>query len=186
MAAPLPSFLSRFFYRPDEAGAGALSWLDSSPVEIPRRSQIPDSQLEVLAVQLSDERYAVPVDRVREIVKVPPLTWVPRVQPGLLGVMNLRGEVLPVYDVAPRLGLRDAPVGLEGAAALPRSARVVLVRDEAGAAGILVDAVHGVVRLPAQGLEPAPAGAYERGAIAALGRIDDELYIVLDLGAVLP
>ncbi len=62
-------------------------------------------------------------------------------------MMNLRGEVLPVYDVRARLLLR---AGAKRRSAAPRTlpkARVLLVRSDEGDAGILVDGVEGVVRL---------------------------------------
>lgn len=179
-----PVWLERFFHRADELGAHELSWLDSSPVA-PKPSASSETK-ELLAVRLGEERYVLPIERVREIVKVPVLTWVPPVQPGLLGVMNLRGEVLPVYDVKPRLSLSDVARVVTGPGDASRESRVVLVRDDAGDAGVLVDAVQGVVRLAADAVEPPPPGAGDRSVIAGLGRLQGELYIVLDVGGVLP
>ena len=140
---------------------------------------------EFLAFRLESEVYAVAIEDVREIVKVPLLTEVPRGQKGLLGVMNLRGEVLPVYDVKQRLGLIDTSPIVTGPDDLPRSARVVLVRDEQGDAGVLVDGVTEVVKLLPSRFESPPAGTSDRDSIAGLARKGNTLYILLDVAQVL-
>ncbi len=140
---------------------------------------------EFLAFRLATETYAVPIADVREIVKVPLLTEVPRGQKGLLGVMNLRGEVLPVYDVKLRLGLADQAPVVSGPDDVPRAARVVLMRDTLGDAGVLVDGVEEVVKLLASRFEPPPAGTVDRDSISGLARKGDALYILLDVAQVL-
>jgi len=77
-----------------------------------------------------------------------------------------------------------APV-VTGPADLPRSARVVLVRDELGDAGVLVDGVDEVVKLLASRFEAPPAGTTDRDAIVGLARKGDGLYILLDVARVL-
>lgn len=176
--------LRSFFYQPDEDGGAGLDQLPEpqvapavAPEEAPR---------EFLAFRLDAETYALPLATVREIVKVPALTEVPRGGPHLHGVMHLRGEVLPVYDVKVRLRLRAEVAPLAGPTDAPRSARVVLVKDLAGDAGILVDEVHEVVRLLPSALEPAPALGAERVLVNGLARRGERLYILLDPNQVLP
>jgi len=175
--------LEQFFYRPDE-DAGALAAVTEG-LPAPEGPVFQEMVAEYLAFELAGETYAVAIERVREIVKVPLLTEVPRARAELLGVMNLRGEVLPVYDVKPKLRLSDQPAVVRGPSDVGRGARVVLLRDEVGDAGILVDSVSQVVKLPAASLEAAPSGAETTSAIAGLGRKNDQLYIVLDVGEVL-
>jgi purine-binding chemotaxis protein CheW len=185
--ARLSELLDEFFYRPDEdvSALGALlDGGDELPVEAPE-----EQAEEFLAFLLEGECYAVPIGSVREIVKVPPLTELPRAAPQLLGVMNLRGEVLPVYDLKLRLRLVDAPTVRAGpdAPPPPRAARIIVVRDVLGgveySAGIWVDAVRDVVRLRPSTLEPPPPGVAsgERPAVVGLGRRAAELFILLDL-----
>ncbi len=180
---PLSTILDSFFYRADEE-VGPLEKLqtDSAEPVLPVDAEEPK---EYLAFHLETETYAVPIEDVREIVKVPLLTEVPRGQKGLLGVMNLRGEVLPVYDVKHRLGLIAHPPVVTGPTDLPRAARVVLVRDEQGDAGVLVDGVDEVVKLWVSRFEAAPAGTSDRDSISGLARKGDALYILLDVAQVL-
>lgn len=180
---PRTALINAFFFRPEEEVGvlEPLTTLASAAVQ-PVVSEEPQ---EFLAFRLSGETYAVAIEEVREIVKVPPLTEVPRGQRGLLGVMNLRGEVLPVYDLKVRLGLLDAVPVVTGPADVPRSARVVLMRDDEGDAGVLVDAVDEVVKLLPSRFESAPAGTSDREAIAGLARKGDALYILLDVAEAL-
>jgi purine-binding chemotaxis protein CheW len=174
--------LQTFFYRADE-DAGALLAIEGLPEPIGPVFQ--EMVNEYLAFTLENELYAVPIERVREIVKVPPLTEVPRARAEVMGVMNLRGEVIPVYDVKPKLHLSQQPSLVRGPADVPRSARVVLLRDDAGDAGVLVDSVSQVVKLPTASLEQAPAAADSSACVAGIGRRGDNLYIVLDVQEVL-
>ena len=180
---PPSTLLDTFFYRPDEE-VGPLEKVqpDSAEPVTPIDTEEPQ---EFLAFRLETETYAVAIEDVREIVKVPLLTEVPRGHKGLLGVMNLRGEVLPVYDVKHRLGLIDKSPVVTGPGDMPRTARVVLVRDDQGDAGVLVDGVAEVVKLLASRFESPPAGTTDRDSIVGLARKGDALYILLDVAQVL-
>src|ERR1700720_4097788 len=109
--------------------AGAASKSTSS-------SAFTDAQVVILRVQGGD--YAVPIHRVQEIVRVPEITRVPHAQAGVEGVINLRGRVLPVVDLAARLAL--------GTTERARSARVVVVDGGSESIGLLVDGVSGGLR----------------------------------------
>ncbi|MBI3186159.1 MAG: purine-binding chemotaxis protein CheW [Myxococcales bacterium] len=176
--------LGDFFYRPDEDTAGLLELpeapADSSPAPKEERPG------EHLVFVLEGERYAVPIGKVREILRVPPLTEIPRAPSSLLGVMNLRGDVLPVYDLKMRLKLSGQPPRVAGPPSevepLPRAARVLVVHGPDGDAGVLVDAVSEVVKLAPSQVEPPPPGlSGERDCVVGLGRQEEQLFILIDL-----
>lgn len=99
--------------------------------------------------RLGDEEFGLPVDAVVEVARVPErITRVPRTPAFLEGVVNLRGEVLPVIDQRRRFGMPplDARDGC----------RVVVVRTEHHRAGLIVDAVTGVLPVARDAVEPAP------------------------------
>lgn len=178
-----PELLDRFFYRPDEEVG---NFLDLAPEVASTASSVSaEAPEEFLAFVLEKETYAVPIASVREILKVPVITEVPRAAPNVLGVMNVRGEMLPLSCVKPRLGLADRIPEVRGPADLPRAARVLLLRDPEGDNGILVDKVEGVVKLILSKLEAAPNLGIERSCIAGLGRRGDQLYILLDVAQAL-
>lgn len=179
--------LEDFFYRPDEDISGLEELTESSDSQ--GALVLEERPGEYLSFLLEGECYAVPLEAVRELVKVPPLTEIPRAEPPLLGVMYLRGEVVPVYDLKVRLRLAEQVPVVAGpdAPPPPRSARIVVVRTEEGPAGIWVDAVSDVVRLTPSMLEPAPpgVGGGERVCVVGLGRLEkkqqQQLYILLDI-----
>ncbi len=127
---------------------------------------------QLLSLASGGERLAVPIGSVREILEVGRLTPVPRTPDFIRGVMNLRGAVVPVIDLAARLGLRVTP--------LERRSAIVVVESQAGAAqrlvvGLLVDAVYEVLDLDSQRMESVPSlgvampGLYLHGMIHARG-----------------
>jgi purine-binding chemotaxis protein CheW len=126
---------------------------------------------ELLVFELGEVPYALPVERVREIVRLRPITPVPRVAPEIRGVISLRGEIVLVIDARRRLQLPQA--------APTRASRIVVVQDREGRpAGILVDAVRAVLRVGEDALRPATAG--ESGPVAALCRSGGQFVSVID------
>jgi purine-binding chemotaxis protein CheW len=173
------ALLDRFFFRPDEAVG---SFLELAP-EVGRGQDAPPEETpeEFLAFTLEGETYAVPIGAVREILKITDVTEVPRGGKNLIGLINVRGEMLPLYDVKVRLRLAEGAPVVRTARDVSRSARVVLLKDLEGDAGVLVDRVEGVVKLQLSRLEEAPDLGIERNAIAGLGRRDGQMFILLDV-----
>lgn len=100
---------------------------------------------DVLAFSLADEAYALPLASVHEILKVPPITPVPRAAADVLGIVSVRGRITTVLDLRRRLGLPEHPLG-------PR-ARILLVDSGVEIFGLLVDNVHQVHRLAPEEVE---------------------------------
>jgi len=117
---------------------------------------------ELLVLWLDGDPYALPVERVREIVRLRPITPVPRLPEAVRGVISLRGEIVQVIDLRRRLGLPPGDT-VEGRS---RHRIVVLHGDDGQMAGLLVDRVSEVLRTRADALR-APAGR-ETEAVAAL------------------
>lgn len=175
--APLADPLEEFFFREDEA-APALPEIAVAE----REEQAPPvlARQEFLTFLLGAEEYAVAIERVREVVRSPPITEVPRAPAHILGVVTVRGEVVAVIDPRRRLGLPAAhPVDGEG--------KVVIVDAGDGPCGLHVDRVASVVRLRPGSIEPCPQGIAGQRAeyLAGIGREGDRLFTVLDLGALL-
>jgi purine-binding chemotaxis protein CheW len=168
--------LDDFFYREDEASAGAGLLAPAVPGALVQGAVALD---EFLIFRLGDEEFGVEIGRVLEVMRTPPVTEVPRAPPEILGVISVRGEVVTVVDPRARLGL---PGGGAGPAR-----RVVVVDDGEGACGLLVDQVAGVVRLPQGALEPCPQAIGGTGAevFLGIGREHERLFTVLDTRALL-
>jgi purine-binding chemotaxis protein CheW len=141
-----------------------------------RASHQYDRQL--LTFDLAVETYAVDITWMREIIKVPRITEVPRVPPFVCGVVTVRGQVIPVIDLRLRLGLP--------AQSLSRAARILITIVDDEPHGMLVDCVHTVVRLRESDIETSSAmsGANLAEYITGLGRVGDDLLILLDVPSV--
>jgi len=133
--------------------------------------------LQVVSFRLENEIYSLDILCVQEIIKVLPVTQVPLTPPWMAGVINLRGQILPLIHLASRLGLKKTPY--------QRNTRFVIVRGREQNVGLVVDEVQEVLRLPVSQLEPPPATSIEKDYIQAVCKHDNRLVIVLDLPKVL-
>ncbi|MCU1277404.1 MAG: scaffold protein CheW associated with MCPs of class [bacterium] len=137
----------------------------------------------VLTFVVGGEVYGVEILSIREIIKLREITEVPRAPRFLLGVVTVRGLVLPVVDLRLRLRL--------DAHALSRNARILVVMHKSERFGLLVDEVRGVVRFADEQIEPVPASLAPSEApfLSGIGRYPDEgqerMVILLSLDAVL-
>lgn len=131
-------------------------------------------ELELLSFSLGGEEYAVMVADVREVLRIFQPTTVPNAPDYILGVMSLRGTMLPIIDLCKRFGLAS---GVKDA-----KSRIIVVNSDDGEAGLLVDRVTGVFRILPDEIKPAPENI-EQGAefLRGIARKDDRLYILLDL-----
>jgi len=170
--------LRDFFWREDEEAPGVPDLGGAAP-ETAAGAERRQARQEYVAFHLGAEEYGLAIDRVREIVKPPPIAEVPRAPAHLVGVVTLRGEVVPVFDPRRRLWLPPQPPG-------PR-ARILVCESARGPAGLLVDAVSHVLRLAPSAVEPRPAGLGAGGseAIAGIGREGERMVILLDLDLLL-
>jgi purine-binding chemotaxis protein CheW len=131
---------------------------------------------QLLRFELCGACYAIPLERIREIVRLRPITPVPRAPDVVRGVIALRGEIVQVIDLRVRLSLP--------AASPTKSSRILIVLGEEGqVAGILVDAVTEVMRVPDEALRPATGGETE--TVEALCLSGDTFVSLMDLDRIL-
>jgi len=171
--------LDEFFWRADEDAPAVPGFEAGVPLE-PAVPGEADVREEYITFLLGTEEYAVAIERVREVLRCPPLTEVPRAPAHVRGVVSVRGEVVAVVEPRRRLGLPDAERD-------PERARLLVVDVGDGPVGLLVDAVSSVVRLKAGSIEPCPhgIGGPSQEFLAGIGRERERLFTVLDLGALL-
>jgi len=131
--------------------------------------------VELLTFKLSDQEYWLDIMSVREIRGWTKATPLPHAPSYMRGVINLRGTVLPVMDLADRLGLPPRE----------HSDRhvIIVVKHEDTMTGLLVDAVSDIIALSENDLQPPPdaAGQTNPSVIKSLTLIDDRMIRVLDL-----
>jgi purine-binding chemotaxis protein CheW len=132
---------------------------------------------------LADEEYAITIQRVKEIIEYATVTKVPKVPQWIRGVINLRGNVVPVVDLAVRFGLDERPE--------TKTTCIVIVEveqdSERAVMGIITDAVNQVIDLAPADIEAAPAfGTRVRlEYLFGMGKLGKKFALILNIDRVL-
>ena len=124
---------------------------------------------QLVVFSLGDEEYALPITRVQEIIRYAEPRAVSSELPWIRGVISLRGKIVPVCDLAARLGLVSER---------PQSAKIVIVDTESGTAGVIVDDVEEVMTVDAAQLDTVPSAGAD--FIEAVAKIDSRLVVLLN------
>lgn len=148
----------------------------------PCKQTMDEDQLarDLIAVRVGDQDFCIDVGQVREIRAWSPVTRLPHSPPFVRGVLNLRGTVLPVVDLASRLGLAETDLNSRPA--------VVVVWIDRKLVGLLVQAVFDIFSAPASTFQPTPeTGCSILAALAPqIVTFDDRVAGLLTLGGLLP
>jgi len=138
-----------------------------------------DSIIQWVTFRLADEIYGINVMQVQEVLRVSEIAPVPGAPHYVLGIINLRGNVVTVIDTRIRLGLTTTDV--------TDSTRIVIIEGAKHVVGILVDCVAEVVDLPMSEVESAPNVGNDESAkyIQGVASREGELLILVDLNKLL-
>ncbi len=123
---------------------------------------------QLVIFSLGSEEYALPITRVQEIIRYTEPRMVASRTAWIRGVINLRGKIVPVCDLAERLGLE-----LERSAV----AKIVIVETQTGTAGVIVDDVEEVMTVEDSQLEDVPTA--DAAYVDAIAKLGDRLAILL-------
>ena len=141
-----------------------------------------------LTFRLAGENYGIEVQCIREILELPAINRVPRTPEHMLGVMNLRGSVVPVVDLRLKFGLEAGEQTVDSA--------VIVVELDQGEdqgskngstlIGALVDGVEEVLELGGESVEPAPkyGTGFSTDYLKGMGKRDEHFILLLDVGSV--
>jgi purine-binding chemotaxis protein CheW len=134
---------------------------------------------QVVSFKLGSEEYGVDIAQVQEINRMVAVTHVPRAPQFMEGVINLRGQLIPIIDLRSRFGMPRAEH--------TKSTRIVVTEIAAKRVGMVVDSVSEVLRLPAGQIEDAPEmiTGVDTEYIRGVGKIEDRLIILLDLAKII-
>jgi len=131
-----------------------------------------EEEVEAIVFSLDNEEYGIDIHQVKEVIKVRELTDVPKAPRDIMGVISLRGVVIPVMNLRGKFGMAMENKG----------ERIIIVRDGAGLLGLLVDKVKRVVRLPEKSIEPPPSVSTLNGElIKGIGRYKGGMFILIDI-----
>jgi purine-binding chemotaxis protein CheW len=172
-----PSGLDLLFAATEEftlSTDGPSDEIIESPVDI--REQ---ASRQYLAFNLGDEEYALDIKQISEIIKVREFTDIPRAPGFILGIISLRGVVVPVFDLRCRLNL--------GVSEIMSTTRIVVCQHEDVSVGLLVDSINQVVNLNDGEVEPPPGvlSGLDREMVSGLGRYQGRMIILLNIESVL-
>ena len=160
-----------------------VDFLGKTMMDIEEAKAGSNMERQFLTFQMGPEEYGINILNVKEIIGYSQVTKIPMVPEYNLGVMNVRGNVVPVVDLAPRFGMLTSPV--------TKLTCIVIVEIEEGeeinSIGILVDSVEDVMDISADDVESAPGfGAKLRADfIFGIGRIGERFVILLNINKVL-
>jgi purine-binding chemotaxis protein CheW len=137
------------------------------------------THIELVGFILGKEEFAIEINKVQDINRMVEITRVPKAPDFVEGVMNLRGKVLPVIHLRKRFNLPEKP--------FDRSSRIIVVEVAGSIMGFIVDAITEVLRVPSHFIEPAPdlVGGIDSEYIMGVGKLQNRLLILIDLGKVL-
>jgi purine-binding chemotaxis protein CheW len=134
---------------------------------------------QLIGFTVGAEEYGLELLRVREVIRMRQVTWLPKAPSCVRGVINLRGDVIPIVDLRDRFGLES----VEQTALT----RVIVVEVEGRPVGMVVDSASQVLRVPADQFDPPPPvmGEGSRDFITAVGKMGDQLIIMIDVDMIL-
>lgn len=131
-----------------------------------------NSQLVIFT--LGEEEYAINISFTQEIMRIPVLTKIPNVPPFLEGVFNLRGKVIPVFNLKKRFEMDQAESGIDS--------RLLILEIDGMKAGIIVDDVSEVIRIDKQSIENLDdeIAGISKNSIEGVYLVEERIIIVLN------
>jgi len=131
---------------------------------------------QIISFAIADEEYGFELQHVKEVIRMREVTWLPEAPSCVQGIVNLRGQVIPIIDLREKFGLKHVEATAES--------RIIVVEEKEGSAvGMMVDSASQVVRLPENQFEPPPAvlSTVAQRYITAVGKQEDRLITLLDV-----
>ncbi len=136
------------------------------------------AEQQLVVFGLGKEEFGIDISRVREIVKLQNITTIPQSMDFVEGIVNLRGQIVPIVDLCKRFLVADRSESVDA------ERRIIVVNMSGQNIGILVDGVSEILRIPDESIEPTPpivASGISSDFIRGVAKVDGRLIIFLDL-----
>lgn len=133
------------------------------------------SSLQIVCFKIGNEEYGLDILQVQEILKLPKVTKLPKSKPYIMGVIDLRGKVLPIVELSKLFGIDTGQLG--------EAARAIVVNIAGKKVGLGIDSVSHVIKVNASDIEPPPpvvrgiSGKY----IVGVAKMEEGFVIILDI-----
>ena len=144
------------------------------------KKEMDGEERQIVVFNLGKEEFGVNINEVREIIRMEQITKIPNTSEYIEGVINLRGGIIVVIDLAMKLGLPNKETD--------NNTRIIVIEVDKNTVGMVVDSATEVLRLSADQIEPAPTVITQKidsDYIEGVGILDERLLILLDLAKVL-
>jgi len=143
--------------------------------------EVHEKELQVIAFKLSQELVSVPIEQVVEITSNRDITPVPKAPSFVIGVMNLRGKIVPVVNLKEHLG-----IPFEVSEEVYRRNKIVILDTPKGEVGVIVDEIVGSIKFPEEDILPEPIGTIgiDVKFITGVVQLDGELLIILNIDSI--
>jgi purine-binding chemotaxis protein CheW len=135
--------------------------------------------IQFVSFSIDEVEYGIDILLVHEILRIPDITRLPNTPYFIRGVINLRGNVIPVVDIRERFGFPSIDI--------TEFTRIIVVETETKLIGLYVDNVSQVIRINENNIDP-PSDLIEgvsEDFISGVGRLKDKLIVILNLGNIL-
>ena len=135
-----------------------------------------------LTFKLGEELFALDVSQVKEILDITSITKIPQVESYMRGIINVRGNVIPVLDMKLKLGMERVEANLDN--------RIVVVElnmdGDTSMFGVIADSVHDVIEIGSHQIEKPPTvgASFRTGSIKGIGKQEDQFIIMIDINKV--
>ena len=152
--------------------AGILDAVDQ------RTQLVGENRLEILMFRLAGRQlFAINVFKVQEVLQLPRLTLMPQRHPFVCGVVNLRGQTLPVIDLSQAIGMRPLQPGPDST--------IIVTEYNRSVQAFLVGGVDRIVNMNWEAIMPPPASAGRQHYLTAISKVDEQLVEIIDVEKVL-
>jgi purine-binding chemotaxis protein CheW len=144
-----------------------------------KKSRTEKKEIQAIGLRIGTEEYGLPIKSVQEVITAPRITRVPKSPGYIRGVINLRGNVIPVIDIAQRFGIGETVLGADS--------RIVAVEVNDEVVGLAAESVSKVIRLAEAAINPPPAlvSGISAEYLEGVARLPDRFMIFMDLQKVL-
>ena len=131
--------------------------------------------IQLVCFKLADEEYGVDIKQVQEVIRVQKITPVPQMPDFVLGIINIRGNIIPVFDMRKKFGLPDKKFDL--------NTKFLVAKVKGTLLSFVVDEILDNVKIESKNIEPAPAVKMNipKDCLSGVGLIEKRMIIILDI-----
>ncbi|OIP64943.1 MAG: chemotaxis protein CheW [Nitrospirae bacterium CG_4_9_14_3_um_filter_53_35] len=159
---------------PKEQEAAPAAGMEETAAE-----SVHDRMTEVMGFKLGEEEYAIDIMRIKEITPFFELTPIPRAPSYILGILSLRGNIVPIFDIKKKMGLPLTEI--------TGKTRIIVLKNDDEQVGVLVDAITSAAQIPEKSIEPPPPmiKGLEAEYITGIGQYRGRMMIIMNIDEII-